>query len=92
MCRSAIRRPTSTLGARDGENLYTGSVLVLDAKTGAYKNHFKLVPKDWHDWDASNPPALIQTAGGKKLMAVAPKDGHLYGFDRADNSPSTGRR
>jgi alcohol dehydrogenase (cytochrome c) len=24
--------------------------------------------------------------GGKQLMAVAPKDGYLYGFDRADNS------
>ena len=41
---------------------------MLDAKTGAYKKHFKLVPKDWHDWDVSNPPVLIQTQGGKQLM------------------------
>ena len=72
-------------GVREGDNLFTGSVVVLDAKTGAYKNHFQLVPRDWHDWDVSNPPALIQTKGGKKLMAVSPKDGFLYGFDRADN-------
>jgi alcohol dehydrogenase (cytochrome c) len=78
--------PDFALGPRNGENLYTGSILVLDAKTGAYKNHFKLVPMDWHDWDASNAPTLIQTAGGKKLMSVAPKDGHLYGFDRATNA------
>ena len=78
--------PDFAIGPRNGENLYTGSIVVLDAKTGAYKNHFKLVPKDWHDWDASNPPALIQTAGGKKLMSVAPKDGHLYGFDRTTNA------
>jgi alcohol dehydrogenase (cytochrome c) len=70
---------------RPGENLYTDSVVVLDAKTGAYKNHFQLVPKDWHDWDVSNPPALIHTTGGKKLMAVSPKDGFLYGFDLANN-------
>ena len=70
---------------RQGDNLFTGSVVVLDAKTGAYKNHFQLVPRDWHDWDVSNPPALIKTTGGKRLMAVAPKDGHLYGFDLADN-------
>jgi alcohol dehydrogenase (cytochrome c) len=70
---------------REGDNLFTGSVVVLDAKTGAYKNHFQLVPRDWHDWDVSNPPALIKTRGGKRLMAVAPKDGHLYGFDLADN-------
>jgi alcohol dehydrogenase (cytochrome c) len=71
---------------RQGNNLFTGSVVVLDARTGAYKNHFQLVPRDWHDWDVSNPPALIKTAGGKRLMAVSPKDGHLYGFDLADNN------
>ena len=70
---------------RQGDNLFTGSVVVLDAKTGAYKNHFQLVPRDWHDWDVSNPPALIKTMGGKRLMAVSPKDGHLYGFDLADD-------
>jgi alcohol dehydrogenase (cytochrome c) len=70
---------------RQGDNLFTGSVVVLDAKTGAYKNHFQLVPRDWHDWDVSNPPILIRTRGGKRLMAVSPKDGHLYGFDLADN-------
>jgi alcohol dehydrogenase (cytochrome c) len=70
---------------RQGDNLFTGSVVVLDARTGAYKNHFQLVPRDWHDWDVSNPPILIKTRGGKRLMAVSPKDGHLYGFDLADN-------
>lgn len=70
---------------RPGDNLYSGSVVVLDAKTGAYKQHFQIVPADYHDWDVSNPPALIETQGGKKLMAVSPKDGYLYGFDRTDN-------
>ncbi|HXZ16931.1 MAG TPA: PQQ-binding-like beta-propeller repeat protein [Roseiarcus sp.] len=77
--------PDYANGVRDGDNLFTDSVVVLDAKTGAYKTHFQLVPKDWHDWDVSNPPALIKTMGGKKLMAVSPKDGFLYGFDLADN-------
>ena len=40
--------PDFAIGAREGENLYTDSVVVLDAKTGDYKYHFKLVPKDWH--------------------------------------------
>jgi alcohol dehydrogenase (cytochrome c) len=77
--------PDFDIGAREGENLFTDSVVVLDAKTGAYKSHFKVVPRDWHDWDVSNPPALIRTGGGKRLMAVSPKDGFLYGFDLADN-------
>jgi glucose dehydrogenase len=42
----------------------------LDATTGAYQGHFKLVPKDWHDWDVSS----------------APKDGNLYGFDLYTNT------
>ena len=78
--------PDFATGPREGSNLYSGSVVVLDAKTGAYKSHFKLVPKDWHDWDVSTAPALIQTRGGKKLLSVAPKDGHLYGFDLATNT------
>ena len=77
--------PDFALGPREGENLYSGSIVVLDAKTGAYKNHFKLVPKDWHDWDVSTAPALIETRGGKTLLSVAPKDGHLYGFDLTVN-------
>jgi alcohol dehydrogenase (cytochrome c) len=42
--------------ARAGGNLYSDSVVVLDSKTGDYKNHFKLVPHDWHDWDVSTHP------------------------------------
>jgi alcohol dehydrogenase (cytochrome c) len=78
--------PDFATGVREGGNLYTGSVVVLDAKTGAYKNHFKLVPVDWHDYDVSNTPALIHTQGGKHLMTVAPKDGYLYGIDLATNA------
>jgi len=78
--------PDFAIGVREGENFYTDSVVVLDPKTGDYKRDFKIVLKDWHDWDVSNPPILIQTMGGKQLMAVAPKDGELYGIDLATNS------
>jgi alcohol dehydrogenase (cytochrome c) len=75
--------PDFATGPRQGSNLYSGSVIVLDARTGAYKSHLKIVPRDWHDWDVSSAPALIETKGGRKLLSVAPKDGHLYGFDLA---------
>lgn len=78
--------PDFAVGPREGANLYSGSVVVLDARTGAYKNHFKLVPRDWHDWDVSTAPSLIHTRGGRRLLSVAPKDGHLYGFDLASNT------
>jgi alcohol dehydrogenase (cytochrome c) len=79
-------------GVRQGDNLFTGSVVVLDAKTGAYRNHFQLVPRDWHDWDVSNPPALIKTRGGKRLMAVSPKDDTFTALILPTTSSCTGRR
>jgi len=66
---------------RDGDNLFTGSVVVLDAKTGAYRRHVQLVRRDFHDWDVASPPILFTSKAGKRMMAVAPKDGRLYGID-----------
>jgi len=69
---------------REGLNLYTNSVVVLDAKTGAYIDHFPAAPEgDWHDWDVSNAPSIFMTRGGTQLLSFAPKNGHLYGFDLA---------
>ncbi len=78
--------PAYAISVREGGDLYTDSVVVLDAMTGAYKRHFKLVPRDWHDWDVASAPSLIHTAGGKRLLLAAPKDGHLYGIDLAANA------
>lgn len=70
---------------RKGNNLFTGSVVVLDAKTGAYRRHFQLVRRDFHDWDVSTAPTVFTSKSGTRMMAVAPKDGHLYGFDLDSN-------
>src|SRR6202034_4117672 len=78
--------PDYAASVREGENLYTNSIVVLDATTGAYKRHFQLVRGDWHDWDVASAPALIHTWGGKALLSAAPKDGHLYGIDLANNA------
>ncbi|HWW20899.1 MAG TPA: PQQ-binding-like beta-propeller repeat protein [Steroidobacteraceae bacterium] len=71
--------------ARAGSDLYVDSVLILDAKTGDYVNHFQMEPRDWHDYDMSNPPALIHTRAGARLMTFSPKNGYLYGVDAASN-------
>jgi Glucose dehydrogenase len=76
--------PDFAEAVRPGPNLFTNTVLELDAMTGAYVRHYPIMDADWHDWDVSNTPALVTTRGGKQLVAFAPKDGHLYGFDRAD--------
>jgi alcohol dehydrogenase (cytochrome c) len=77
--------PDFASGAREGINLFSDSVVVLDAKTGDFRKNFKVVRVDWHDFDVSNPPILLQSMGGKQIMVVAPKDGHLYAYDLAEN-------
>jgi alcohol dehydrogenase (cytochrome c) len=62
-------------GAREGNNLFVDSVVVLDAKTGNYMNHFQIVNKDWYDFDVSNPLILLQSIGGiihRKLICPLP--------------------
>jgi alcohol dehydrogenase (cytochrome c) len=66
---------------RPGDNLFANSVVVLDAKTGAYRRHFSMVPEDFHDWDVASAPLLTTTTGGQRLLAAAPKDGLLNGYD-----------
>jgi PQQ-dependent dehydrogenase (methanol/ethanol family) len=66
---------------RPGDNLYTGTVVVLDARTGTYRKHFQLVKRDFHDWDVSAAPSLFKAKSGKLILAVTPKDGHLYAID-----------
>jgi alcohol dehydrogenase (cytochrome c) len=66
---------------REGDNLFTSSIVVLDAKTGAYVRHFQLVKRDFHDWDASTAPTLFASKAGRKLLAEAPKDGRLHLID-----------
>lgn len=73
--------PDFTRELRPGKNLFANSVVVLDARTGQYRRHFEVVPEDFHDWDMSNPPILVRTRGNRALLAAAPKDGNLYGFD-----------
>lgn len=75
--------PDFVKSMRPGDNLFTNSIVVLDARTGTYRRHFSLVPEDFHDWDVSGAPTLVRTRGGVSLVAAAPKDGLLYGHDLA---------
>ena len=66
---------------RPGANLYTNSILVLDARSGIYRNHYSLVPADFHDWDLAAAPVLVTTKSGARVVAGAPKDGLLHVYD-----------
>ncbi|HME80682.1 MAG TPA: PQQ-binding-like beta-propeller repeat protein [Candidatus Eremiobacteraceae bacterium] len=72
---------------RPGANLFTDSLVVLDAKTGKLKWWYQLVPHDVFDYDLGAPAALVTTSGGKNLAVVAGKNGYLYGIDRLTHKP-----
>ena len=44
--------------SRTGDNLYSGSLIALDADSGKLKWHFQFTPHDTHDWDANQIPVL----------------------------------
>src|SRR5204863_7665089 len=55
---------------REGDNLYTCSLVALDADTGALKWHFQFTPHDIHDWDANQVPVLADLTMGGSLRKV----------------------
>jgi alcohol dehydrogenase (cytochrome c) len=70
---------------RPGDNLYTCSLLALDAVTGKLKWHFQYTPHDEHDWDATEIPVLFDaTVRGKtrKAVAMANRNAFYYLLDR----------
>ena len=73
--------------ARGGDNLYTNSIIALDAATGQLLGYNQVVKHDTHDWDVNSPPALATTRGGRAIVASANKDGLLSVLDRGAVAP-----
>jgi len=67
---------------RPGTNLFTNSLVALEATTGQLKWWHQLVGPDFHDWDTS-VLAAFDTADGSHLVAGAGKDGYLHVVNRA---------
>jgi alcohol dehydrogenase (cytochrome c) len=70
---------------RKGDNLYTNSVVALDATTGRLVWHFQFTPHDEHDWDSNQVPVLatIKRDGGEiPVIAWANRNGFYYVLDR----------
>ena len=72
---------------RLGDNLYTDSIVALDAKTGALKWHFQFTPHDVWDYDAQESVALVDAAWQgqpRKLIVQANRNGFFYVLDRTN--------
>lgn len=66
--------------SRPGPNLYTNSIVKLDARTGKMDWYFQLNPHDLYDWDLQGPPILINS-GGKELVVAGGKVGFVIALD-----------
>jgi alcohol dehydrogenase (cytochrome c) len=68
-----------------GDNLYSDSVVALDADTGQLKWHYQFTPNDEFDWDAVQVPVLadLEWQGRpRKAMLWANRNGFFYVLDR----------
>ena len=67
---------------RPGSNLFTNSIVALDARTGALKWWYQATPHDGLDYDLSAAPLLYADREGRSRVAFAGKDGYLQAIDR----------
>jgi PQQ-dependent dehydrogenase (methanol/ethanol family) len=72
---------------RPGDNLYTVSLVALEAASGKLKWYFQQVPHDMWGYDVASPPVLFDAElSGARVPAVgqASKTGWFYVLDRRD--------
>ncbi len=77
-------------GRAEGPELYSSSLLALDAATGQLKWFFQMTHKDLWDWDQPTPPILVDfTANGETVPAIAltGKQSLLFVFNRLTGEP-----
>jgi alcohol dehydrogenase (cytochrome c) len=78
---------------RLGDNLYTCSLLAIDANTGKMKWYFQFSPHETHDWDSSEPPILFDAkveGQTRHLVALANRNAFYYVLDRDTGKFITG--
>ena len=77
--------PSNFGGSRQGDNLYSNSMLALDPDTGKLKWHFQFTPHDLWDYDATQTPILIDRewqGKRRKLLLDANRNAFFYVLDR----------
>ena len=74
---------------RPGANLWTCSIVALNADTGKLVWYFQGSPHDTHDWDNTETPVLFDAeVDGKprKLLAQAARNGYFFVLDRTNGA------
>ena len=86
----AVGNPFGDSTKRTGINLFTDSILALDASTGKLKWYYQQTHHDVWDYDSGGPPTLfdMQVRGQRvRALAEASKNGFLYILDRETGQP-----
>jgi alcohol dehydrogenase (cytochrome c) len=79
-------QPVIAHSNRDGDNLFTASIVALNPDTGKMAWYFQSSPHDTHDWDSTQTPVLFDgeiNGQPRKLLAQAARNGHFFVLDRA---------
>jgi len=73
---------------REGDNLYSDSIVALDPNTGKLKWYYQTTPHDVWDWDTAGEPGMVVDANWqgqpRKLLLEANRNGFFYVFDRTN--------
>ncbi|MGH9454831.1 MAG: c-type cytochrome, partial [Terriglobia bacterium] len=80
---------------RPGDNLYTDCILALNPATGKLKWYYQFTPHDVRDWDATEPPVLVDTryrGEERKLLLHADRNGFFYVLDRTNGHLLLGKK
>jgi alcohol dehydrogenase (cytochrome c) len=80
--------------SREGDNLYSDSVVALDADTGKLRWHYQFTPHDEFDYDATQVPVLadVQYQGRpRKVVMTANRNGVYYVLDRTNGQFLAGK-
>ena len=78
--------PNDNGSSRLGDNLYSNSLIALDADTGALRWHYQFTPHDEMDWDAAQVPVLSEIdwrGRRRRVILFANKNGLMYIIDRS---------
>ena len=79
--------PDINNNVRSGNNLYSNSVVALDADSGELRWYFQTSPRDEFDHDSTSEPMIIdEEIDGeiRKLIVHVSRNGHVYALDRED--------
>ena len=76
---------------RPGDNLFSSTLVAVDAATGDYKWHYQSIRHDVWDMDNVHPPTLADVeidGADRKVLFYGSKSGHQFVLDRTDGQPA----